>query len=213
MPLHGPIPEGRGFFCPHWSDNFMRQYAAALEATITQCKTEIGAAQRTLPGTVSALILAYYESPVFRDLKASTQRMRRNILERFRAAHGHRMLRDLQKAHLDTIIAAMAKTPEAANNLLKVLRVILDFAVDGKWIAANPSLRVKRYRAKGDGHHTWTEAEIEQFLATHSIDSRAGLAMMLALYTGQRRGDLVRMGWQHLNGNRICVRQQKPEHH
>jgi integrase len=37
--------------------------------------------------------------------------------------------------------------------------------------------------------------------------------MMLALYTGQRRGDLVRMGWQHLNGNRICVRQQKPEHH
>ena len=122
------------------------------------------------------------------------------------------MLRDLQKAHLDTIIAAMAKTPEAANNLLKVLRVILDFAVDGKWIAANPSLRVKRYRAKGDGHHTWTEAEIEQFLAT-SIDSRAGLAMMLALYTGQRRGDLVRMGWQHLNGNRICVRQQKPEHH
>jgi hypothetical protein len=96
-----------------WSAEFMVAYAAALEQTITQQKTEIGAAQRTLPGSVSALILAYYESQ-FRDLRPSTQRVRRNILERFRAAHGHRMVRDLQKSHLDTIIAAMAKTPEAA---------------------------------------------------------------------------------------------------
>jgi integrase len=198
-----------------WSAEFMVAYAAALEQTITQQKTEIGAAQRTLPGSVSALILAYYESQ-FRDLRPSTQRVRRNILERFRAAHGHRMVRDLQKSHLDTIIAAMAKTPEAANNLLKVLRVVLDFAVDDKWIAANPSLRVKRYRPKprreGDGEtgiHTWTEGEIERFQGAHSVDTRAGLAMTLALYTGQRRGDIVRMGWQHLNGNRISVRQQK----
>ena len=199
-----------------WSESFMRAYAAVLEQTIAQRRTEIGAEWRTLPGSVSALILKYYELSAFGDLKASTQRVRRNILERFRSAHGHRMVRDLQKSHLDTIIGAMAKTPEAANNLLKVLRVVLDFAVDDKWITANPSLRVKRYRPKPRredddeiGIHTWTEAEIEQFLATHPMDTRAGLAMTLALYTGQRRSDIVRMGWQHLKTNRISVRQRK----
>jgi integrase len=199
-----------------WTEEFMRQYAAALEATITQCKTEIGAAQRTLPGSFSALCVSYYESSAFLDLKASTQRMRRNILERFRTAHGRRMMRDLQKSHLDTIIAAMAKTPEAANNLLKVLRVVLDFAVDGKWIAANPSLRVKRYRPKPKradddeiGIHTWTEREIEQFQATHPIDTRAALALTLTLFSGQRLSDIVRMGWQHVRGDTIAVRQKK----
>jgi len=29
------------------------------------------------------------------------------------------------------------------------------------------------------------------------------------LFTGQRRGDVVRMGWQHVKGDAIAVRQQK----
>jgi integrase len=33
--------------------------------------------------------------------------------------------------------------------------------------------------------------------------------MALALCTGQRLGDVVRMGWQHVRGNKIAVRQEK----
>jgi integrase len=192
-----------------WSEDFMRQYAAALEREQGQ-RVQIGATKRTLPGSFSALCVSYYGSPEFRGLAAITQRVRRNMLERFRAEHGHRLLKDLQRAHIRNIIGAKAETPEAANNLLKTLRVLLNYAVEIGMIASNPALRVKSYRShNSEGYHTWTEDEIFAFEAAHSIGSKARLALALALYTGQRRGDIVRMGWQNVKGERITVRQQK----
>ena len=41
------------------------------------------------------------------------------------------------------------------------------------------------------------------------METRAGLALALLLYTGQRRSDAVRIGQQHVKGGRILVRQQK----
>jgi len=191
-----------------WSEDFMRQYAAALEI---EDQAQIGATKRTLPGSFSALCVSYYESPDFRRLKASTQKVRRNVLERFRAEHGHRLLKDLQSAHIRHIVGAKADKPEAANNLLKVLRVMLDYAVGEGTIASNPAIHVKRYTSKGEGIHTWSEAEVAQFEAHHPIGTKPRLALALLLYTAQRRGDVVRMGWQHLQGGSIAVRQEKTD--
>ena len=193
-----------------WSEEFMRQYAAACEAG-RQPHTTIGARLRTLPGSFSALCVSYYGSPEFRRMGESTQRARRNILERFRREHGHRRLDDLQRAHIRSIIGAMVKTPQSANNLLKALRVILNYAVSERMIASNPALDVKRYPASRHGFHSWTENEIAQFQSTHPIGTRASLALALALalHTGQRKSDIIRMGWQHVRNNYIDVRQQK----
>jgi integrase len=192
-----------------WSDDFMRQYAAALERE-DENRAQLGALRRTLPGSFSALCVSYYGSPEFRSLAAITQRVRRSMLERFRAEHGHRPLKDLQRAHVRSIIGAKADTPEAANNLLKTLRVLLNYAVEIGMIASNPALRVKSYRSRNsEGYHTWSEDEIAQFEARHPLGSKARLALALALYTGQRRGDIVRMGWQNVKGECISVRQQK----
>src|SRR5215831_7303714 len=147
-----------------WSDDFMRQYAAALERE-EGSRAQVGASKRTLPGSFSALCVSYYGSPEFRGLKASTQKVRRNVLERFRSEHGHRPLKDLQSTHIRHIIGAKASTPEAANNLLKVLRVVLDYGVSEGMIASNPAIHVKRYSSKGEGIHTWSEAEVVQFEA------------------------------------------------
>ena len=57
------------------------------------------------------------------------------------------VLKDLQRAHIKAMIGAKAGTPEAANNLLKVLRVLLDYGVDIEMIAGNPALGIKRYRS------------------------------------------------------------------
>jgi integrase len=192
-----------------WGEDFMRRYAAALEREGVY-RTQVGAIKRTLPGSFSALCVSYYGSPEFRGLAAITQRVRRNMLERFRAEHGHGLLRDLQRAHIRAIIGAKADTPEAANNLLKTLRVLLNYAVEIGMIASNPALRVKTYRSRNnEGYHSWSEEEIAAFEAKHPIGTKARLALALALYTGQRRGDLVRLGWQNVRGDRISVRQQK----
>ena len=65
-----------------WSEDFMRQYARALEGVTVQA-SNVGAS-RTVPGSFNALCVSYYRSPEFRGLKASTQTVRRNVIERFR---------------------------------------------------------------------------------------------------------------------------------
>ena len=73
----------------------------------------------------------------------------------------------------------------------------------------NPAAGVKLPNLKTDGYHSWTEAEIEQFEAYHGSGTRARLALTLLLYTGQRRGDVIRMGRQHIRDGVVHVRQQK----
>jgi integrase len=187
----------------------MRQYASALERENAN-RAHVGATKRTLPGSFSALCVSYYGSPEFLGLKASTQGVRRNILERFRRDHGHRPFKDLKATHIHTILGGMSKRPESANGLLKVLRAILGHAVAVGLLAVNPALGVKPYRSRNpQGYHTWTEEEIAQFQARHSLGTKAHLAFALALYTGQRCGDVVRLGRKHIWGNRIMVQQEK----
>ena len=86
--------------------------------------------------------------------------------------HGDKPLRGLQRAHISEIIGAKAETPEAANHLLKVLRIMLAYAVDQGMIANNPAAGVKKYKSQGDGHHSWSEAEIAQFESRHPIGTQ-----------------------------------------
>jgi hypothetical protein len=195
-----------------WSEDFMRDYAAALEGLKPTTGT-IGA-ERTKPGTINALIVSYY-ALVFPTLEPSTQRMRRNILERFRREHGDRPVDRIEHEHVAAIIAAKANTPEAGNNLRKVLRHLFEHAVAIRMIKANPAQYVKKFKSTGDGIHTWSEDEVARFIKCHPLGTKAHLALMLMLYTGQRgRSDAARTGWQHVSGkggDKITVRQKKTD--
>jgi integrase len=102
-----------------------------------------------------------------------------------------------------------ALKPGSANGLHKVLRVMMQHAIATGLRADDPTRDVKAIIIKTDGHHTWTESEIEQFEGLHAIGSRARLAFALLLYTGQRRSDVVRMGRQHIRDGALQVRQLK----
>ncbi len=60
-----------------------------------------------------------------------------------------------------------------------------------------------------DGHHTWTEAQIAQYEARHPIGTPARRLFTLALFTGQRRGDLVEMGQHNIKDGKLVIRQHK----
>jgi integrase len=68
---------------------------------------------------------------------------------------------------------------------------------------------IKLPKAKTDGHHTWTEAEIAQYESHHPIGTKARLALALPLFTAQRRGDVIRLGRQHVRDGVLVVRQEK----
>jgi integrase len=188
-----------------WSEDFMHQYAAALEGV--KQRSEVGA-DRTKPGTISSLIVSYYKL-VFPTLKASTQRLRRHMLETFRREHGDKPVRLLRRQHVAAIIAAKSKTPQSANTLLKILHMLFAHAIEiNMGLTSNPAADVKKFKIDSDGFHTWTEEEVAQFEAHHPVGSKARIALALLL-TGQRRSDIIRMGWQHLVGDAIAVRQEK----
>jgi integrase len=115
----------------------------------------------------------------------------------------------LTPAHVSAIIATKSNFPGAANNLLKVLRVLLRHAIDMGLINDNPARNVRKFAVKSQGFHSWDENDVAAFEERHSENPRVILALLLLLHTGQRRSDLVRMGWQHVTGDLLRVRQDK----
>jgi integrase len=206
------------------SAEFMAAYQAALTG-VTPPPKLIGEA-RTVAGTVQALVAAYLDpstgstSP-FKALAAETQRTRRNILENFREAHGEkrvfrteangRRILLLTREHMQKIINEKAVTPFAQRNLLNTLRALFRWAVEEGRVPDDPTLGVKRVKLKTTGYKTWSESDIEIFEQKHAVGTRARLAFGLFLYTGQRRGDVIRLGRQHIRHGVLTIDQRKTE--
>jgi len=185
-----------------WSPEFMAAYEEALAGQIMQ----IGGS-RVRPGTMRALAISYYNSLGFRSLKPSSQAIYRRIIDRFCREHGDKRAATLQREHIVKLMAT--RKPGSANGLQKVLRVMMQHAIETGLRADDPTRDIKAIIVKTDGHHTWSESEIEQFEERHAIGSRARLALALLLYTGQRRSDVVRMGRQHIRDGFLHFRQLK----
>jgi integrase len=186
-----------------WSPSFMAAYEAAMSGP----RTAIGAG-RIKPGSVSAVVAAYLDSQQFFGSKSvGTQRMRRGILERFRAAYGDRPFALLPPEWIEALLDA--KPPHAARSWLVTLRSLCQFALKRGWLRTDPTANIKLASVKGDGFHTLTEDEIAKFEAHYPIGTKPLLAFALLLYTAQRRSDVVRMGCQHIKDGVLTVKQEK----
>jgi integrase len=92
--------------------------------------------------------------------------------------------------------------------MVKALRQVFTFAVGNDMQTA--TLPTVPYLVrKGDGIHSWTVEEIEQFEARHPIGTKARLALALMLYTGQRRSDAVLFGEGMIRNEWITFTQVK----
>jgi integrase len=184
------------------SAEFMNAYQEALGSA-----PEPVGVKRNKPGSLSAAIAGYYGSQAFRSLTGGTPRMRRAILERFRDEHGDKPIALLPKKFIIAMLDRME--PFAARNWLKAIRHLMRFCVQHGMVREDPTAGIKLKAVKSDGLHTWSDDEIAQFEAHHPIASKARLALALGLYTAQRRGDVIRIGRQHIRDGVLTVRQEK----
>jgi len=189
------------------SNEFMDAYRKALTGE-TAPRRKVGA-ERTAKGSMSALIAEYYQSTEFRSLADVTRSTYRNQLERIRAEHGHKPVDLLEARHIRRILDSFAEAPGTAQNMLKRFRILMRFAVDRGWRHDDPTIFIRQRRSATNGFRTWTDEDIAQFEERWPLGTRAHLALALLLYTAQRRGDVVRMGRQHLRNGQIEMRQQK----
>ena len=184
------------------SEEFLAAYAAAL-ATIPGQVNEVGAS-RTLPGTFNALIVSYYKSAEWLALEEDTRKTRRRIIERFRERHGNKSVALLRQDHILLMLAAIEK-PSAKRHWLKAIRGLMRSAIP-TMRKDDPTANVPGIKLpKSTGHHTWTDDEIDQYRQHWPLGTQQRLVMEFALETLSRRGEVVRLGPQHVKNGRIRI--------
>jgi integrase/recombinase XerD len=210
------IPGQKSFGLPGLpgSAEFMEAYQAALAAA-SLASREIGA-RRTKAGTINAAIVGYYASKSFTDgLASETQRMRRNILERFRVTrapsgqtYGDKSIATIERRHILKLLEALK--PYAQKNWLKTIRGLMAFAVANSMRKEDPSESVKAIKTgKSVGHMTWLEPQIAMYREHHKIGTAARLALELLLNVAARRHDAHTLGQQHIRDGKLCWRPHK----
>jgi integrase len=187
-----------------WSTEFMDAYAAAMNNALP---VTIGI-RRTRPGTVEEAVARYLGSGAFAGLAPSTQALRKAILERFRVEHGDKRTDKLQPEHVARILSKLR--PHAQRHMRKTLRGLMAFGLVEGLVAVDPTVGVKLARAKDTGGYVmWPVQCIERYRAAHKLGTRARLAIELLYGTIQRRGDVVKLGRQHVQNGILSLRQQK----
>ncbi len=184
------------------SREFAYSYQAALER---RPYVNIPGMSRVDAGTFADLRAKYYASLDFRSLQPQTQKNYRRILERVNYLDPFQV-RDITRARLLEI-----QDTGDTIGLMRRLKTLFNFAVERGFRDDSPADKIK---IRGDRRpfRAWTENDIKKFMAFYPADSRQNLAIMLLLYTGARRSDIVTFGWHNIDGNVFSFTPQKGRH-
>jgi len=155
---------------------------------------------------VETLIDAYLASPEWGQLSKSTRTNWSLYLNRIKAAWGPLEVRGIEPKHVLALRDRYAETPAAANNLLRCLSAMLTWSVPRGWRTDNPCLLIPKLKG-GEGWKAWPWDMIE--LVREHGPPWMWRATALALYTGQRQGDVLAMTWSKLRNGVIAVKQEK----
>lgn len=160
---------------------------------------------------VAAVIRHYVASDKYRRLKPRTARDYDAILDYLSDKIGALEPRQIERRHViswrDTW--AERETPHRANYRLRVLRLLLEHAIDMGLLptGGNPAKGVPEYRYDKRQREPWPDELVAAFRSTAT--GRELLLFELCLGTGQRIGDVLRMQWGDIEGDGIRVRQGK----
>ena len=187
------------------SEEFESAYIDALVGAKHVKKAEV---DKNSPGTLSALIEAYFKSSAYHALRLSTKRGYTFRLEVLRVNHGHRTLSGMTPGGIITkILEPYADRPGQQQAILKMLRILIRYGQLIDMLKSDPSAGIKR--PKSGDIRSWTDAELLQYENRWPIGTKQRLAYALMLFTGQRRSDAYRMDWSHIGVEGIRVVQQK----
>lgn len=158
----------------------------------------------TIKGSLRALWLAYRASPEWRQIKPITQDGYARLIEPLLTKYGDGLIVDLKPAWIIRRMDEM--TPARANHFLSVIRLLLNWSIPRGWITHNPATAIKRRKYKVESHRVWTIEEIAAMTSKKS--GPIALPIMIALYTGQRLGDVLKLPWSAYDGSSITIAAQ-----
>jgi len=162
-------------------------------------------------GSLGDIIDDYLVSGLFKKSSASHQRALRSYLELIRKAFGTMPLQVIEDRRArgdfrkwrDRFIS----TPRKADYAWSTLSRLMTFAIDRGHITVNPCTGGGRLYGADRADKVWGADDLRLFLEIASTPLQR--ALMLALWTGQRQGDLLRLTWSAYDGRVIRLKQSK----
>lgn len=143
-----------------------------------------------------------------KGVTVDTMDRRRRILEEICTKYGDLPFDMMERKHVTALRDVRIESPGAANNIVKAISAMFAWAIEVGEAKVNPCNGIKRLKS-GDGFHTWTLEEIEQFEAKHKPGTMARLALAIFMFTGLRLSDAAILGKQHLRDGWIRIRPGK----
>ena len=176
---------------------------------VAELRREIG---RPAKETLQTLANDYSRSPEFEALKPDTQQINLHILRKLTkstlASMPVKAVNDPKsRKHFIAWRNSMRSTPRTADMAIAVIRRLFSWAIDQGAMTHNPVLAVGKIHRSDRSDILWTENDIE--LTRLRFPKQLLDPVMLALWTGQRRGDLVSLRWSDVDGDYIRLTQQK----
>ena len=159
-----------------------------------------------IPGSLGDLICRYKAAPEFKRRAKATRAYYGTYLNLLERSVATTAIADIDVSWLYEVRDAMADTPRAADAVLEVLSVLLSFAIARGMRQDNPVRHVKRLRL-GKSYGPWSDEALDRFRA--GANPRMVWGLEIALYTGQRLGDVLKMQWGSLDQDLIAVAQAK----
>lgn len=161
---------------------------------------------RVTSDSLEALIRAYKRSPAWAALAPATKEGYARYLTPFDAI-GHLKAKDVTRRDLLSIRDAIANTRGngAATGFIRASSVLFSWGVDQEWLAFSPVHKIKRL--PGGSLRAWSVEQAQSALL--NLPEHFRRAVILGVYTGQRRGDLCAMRWSAYDGAELKFVQQK----
>lgn len=163
--------------------------------------------QRVAPDSVDFLLNAYRRSQKWQNELAPASRKLYAIYHRDISKFGALSIKDVSRRFVLELRDAIAvrSGAGAANAFTRTLGALFHWAIDHEWIEHNPTANIEPL--KGGELPAWTPEEADR--AVKVLPEHLGRAVLLARYTGQRRGDLAQMTWAAWDGTSIRLTQKK----
>jgi integrase len=161
---------------------------------------------RIAPGSLDALLEAWRRSPEWADLAHSTQ-VNYGIYLRDLYRLGRSPASAVRRKDVIALRNAIAHTRGrgAATGFLRAVSAAYAWGMENDLVESNPAYRIKPLR-RGT-LPTWTEEVLR--VALDKLPEAYRRAVLLAVYTLQRRGDLLALPWSAYDGRSLRLTQEK----
>jgi integrase len=157
------------------------------------------------------LVKAYLKSAEYRALADSTQVDYARTCALITDELGDQPFKLTTRAMLKAVRDDYADTARKANKVTAMLSALYSWAQQGQLVpdGFNPAAGLKKVKRKGGVREyvPWSDPELDWYIAVAPM--HALTPVLLALYTGQRREDVVSMTWQQDQGAIVRVRTSK----